>query len=68
MARLRYNGLTATLGADLLTAGTTITFTAGVTQHGIGLESNGIATWLFGLGGLQAVLLAVELPRRSRAH
>ena len=28
MARLRYNGLTATLGADLLTADTTITFAA----------------------------------------
>lgn len=32
MARLRYNGLTATLGADLLTAGTTITFTAALTH------------------------------------
>lgn len=28
MARLRYNGVRATLGADLLTAGTTITFAA----------------------------------------
>ena len=34
MARLRYNGLTATLGADLLTADTTITFTAALTHAG----------------------------------
>lgn len=32
MARLRYNGLTATLGADLLTAGTTITFASALTS------------------------------------
>jgi hypothetical protein len=35
-----------------------ITFTAGVSRHGIGLESNGIAAGLFAIGGLQAVLLA----------
>lgn len=32
MARLRYNGLTATLGADLLTADTTITFSGALTS------------------------------------
>jgi hypothetical protein len=47
--------LVALVAAQLTDA---ITFTAGVTRHGIGIESNGIASWLFGLGGLQAVLLA----------
>ena len=35
-----------------------LTFTIGVGRFGIGLESNGIATWLYHLGGLDAVLLA----------
>ena len=35
-----------------------LTFTIGVSRFGIGLESNGIAAWLHGLGGLHAVLLA----------
>jgi hypothetical protein len=35
-----------------------LTFTIGVSRFGIGLESNAIATWLHGLGGLDAVLLA----------
>jgi len=47
--------LVALVAAQLTDA---ITFTAGVTRHGIGIESNGIASLLFGLGGLQAVLLA----------
>jgi hypothetical protein len=34
------------------------TFTIGVSQFGIGLESNGIAAALYHLGGLDAVLLA----------
>ena len=34
------------------------TFTFGVSRYGIELESNGIAAWLYGSGGLQAVLLA----------
>jgi hypothetical protein len=34
------------------------TFTLGVSRFGIGLESNGIASALFGSGGLGAVLLA----------
>jgi len=34
------------------------TFTFGVSRYGIDLESNGIAHWLYGSGGLQAVLLA----------
>ena len=34
MARLRYNGLTAQLGAALTNSGTTITFTAGLTHSG----------------------------------
>jgi hypothetical protein len=34
------------------------TFTLGVSRFGIGLESNGIAAWLFGSGGLEAVLAA----------
>lgn len=33
------------------------TFTLGVSRYGIGLESNGIAAGLFGVGGLEAVLL-----------
>lgn len=35
-----------------------LTFTVGVSRFGIGLESNGIATWLYHQGGLNAVLLA----------
>ena len=35
-----------------------LTFTIGVSRFGIGLESNAIATWLHGIGGLDAVLLA----------
>lgn len=35
-----------------------LTFTIGVSRFGIGLESNGIATWLHAVGGLEAVLLA----------
>ena len=35
-----------------------LTFTIGVSRFGIGLESNAIAAWLHGLGGLEAVLLA----------
>ncbi len=35
-----------------------LTFTIGVSRFGIGLESNGVATWLHGVGGLEAVLLA----------
>ncbi len=34
------------------------TFTIGVSRFGIGLESNGIAASLYGVGGLDAVLLA----------
>ena len=34
------------------------TFTIGVSRFGIGLESNGIASALYHLGGLDAVLLA----------
>ena len=33
-----------------------LTFTVGVSRFGIGLESNGIAAWLFQSGGLEAVL------------
>jgi hypothetical protein len=50
--------LLALVAAQLTDA---ITFTAGVTRHGIGLESNGIASGLFALGGLQAVLVAKGL-------
>ena len=35
-----------------------LTFTIGVSRYGIGLESNGIATALFDLAGLPAVLAA----------
>jgi hypothetical protein len=35
-----------------------LTFTIGVGRFGIGLESNGIAAWLYHQGGLDAVLLA----------
>ena len=35
-----------------------LTFTIGVSRFGIGLESNGMAAWLYGLGGLDAVLLS----------
>jgi hypothetical protein len=35
-----------------------LTFTIGVSRFGIGLESNAIAAWLHGLGGLDAVLIA----------
>ena len=35
-----------------------LTFTIGVSRFGIGLESNPMASWLHGLGGLDAVLLA----------
>lgn len=35
-----------------------LTFTIGVSRFGIGLESNAIAGWLHGIGGLEAVLLA----------
>jgi hypothetical protein len=35
-----------------------LTFTIGVSRFGIGLESNAIAAWLHGVGGLEAVLLA----------
>lgn len=34
------------------------TFTIGVSRFGIGLESNGLASALFGFGGLGGVLLA----------
>lgn len=34
------------------------TFTLGVSRFGIGLESNGLASALFGLGGLGGVLVA----------
>jgi hypothetical protein len=47
--------LLALVAAQLTDA---ITFTAGVARYGIGIESNGIASALFDLGGLQAVLLA----------
>ena len=33
-----------------------LTFTIGVSRFGIGLESNGIAAWLFQTGGLESVL------------
>ena len=35
-----------------------LTFTIGVSRHGIGLESNGIASGLFAMGGLGAILAA----------
>ena len=35
-----------------------LSFTIGVSRFGIGLESNGIAAWLWDLGGLEAVLAA----------
>lgn len=35
-----------------------LSFTIGVSRFGIGLESNGIAAWLWDLGGLGAVLAA----------
>lgn len=35
-----------------------LTFTIGVARFGIGLESNGLASMLFGAGGFDAVLLA----------
>ena len=38
-----------------------MTFTVGVLTHGIGIESNGIASGLFAIGGLQAVLLVKGL-------
>lgn len=53
MARLRYNGLTATLGADLLTADTTITFAEPLTS-----ASGAVAT----IGGGDVLPLAVLDP------
>jgi hypothetical protein len=38
-----------------------LTFTIGVSRFGIGVESNGIAAALFGLGGLDAVLITKGL-------
>ena len=35
-----------------------LTFTIGVSRFGIGLESNGLASGLFAMGGLEAVLVA----------
>jgi len=35
-----------------------LTFTIGVSRFGIGLESNGIAAWLYGAHGLNGVLVA----------
>ena len=35
-----------------------VTFTIGVSRFGIGLESNGIAAWLYGTNGLGGVLIA----------
>jgi hypothetical protein len=37
--------------------GDALTFTIGVSRFGIGLESNGIAAWLYGATGLNGVLL-----------
>lgn len=34
-----------------------LTFTVGVSRFGIGIESNGVAAWLYQAGGLDAVLL-----------
>ena len=33
-----------------------VTFTVGVSRFGIGLESNGLASWLYGVTGLNGVL------------
>jgi hypothetical protein len=35
-----------------------LTFTIGVSRFGIGLESNGLAVWLYRSSGLDAVLIA----------
>jgi hypothetical protein len=37
--------------------GDAFTFTIGVSRFGIGLESNGLAAWLYGAAGLDGVLL-----------
>jgi hypothetical protein len=50
-ARLILFGLVLAQLADALT------FTIGVSRFGIGLESNGIAAWLYGATGLDGVLL-----------
>lgn len=45
-------------GVTLAQLADALTFTVGVGRFGIGLESDGIATWLYHQGGLDAVLLA----------
>jgi hypothetical protein len=37
--------------------GDAFTFTIGVSRFGIGLESNGVAAWLYGATGLDGVLM-----------
>jgi hypothetical protein len=49
-ARVILFGIAAAQLADALT------FTVGVSRFGIGLESNGIAAWLYRSGGLESVL------------
>ena len=45
-------------GVALAQLADALTFTIGVSRFGIGLESNAIASWLHGIGGLDAVLAA----------
>ena len=45
-------------GVALAQLADALTFTIGVSRFGIGLESNAIASWLHGVGGLDAVLMA----------
>ena len=44
-------------GSALAQLADALTFTVGVSRFGIGIESNGVASWLYHAGGLDAVLL-----------
>jgi hypothetical protein len=58
--QLGLNVLTARIilwGLVLAQLADALTFTIGVSRFGIGLESNGIAAWLYRSGGLESVLV-----------